>query len=114
MIVLGHRECQTSRIAGGRAKTKAAFHDVPSVVSATCAASRLDVHFFAGRLAYIGDVIVSRGLVEGGTPRITQTQCPNFVSRIGISYVRVSRRDCVGRRIAAFDVNSQELTAQNA
>src|ERR1051325_8022081 len=115
MVVFEYRKRKASRIAAcARLKTKAAFHKIPAVVSSTGAAGRLKIDFLPAGLTDIGNVKVPCLTIKGGAPRIAHTERPNFRTGIGISYVWVGWRNRIRGWGASFDVDSRDLTTQDA
>src|ERR671934_1210150 len=114
MIKLDHWKRKTSRIAAcGRLKTKAAFHNIPAIVSSTGTTGGLKIYFFAPALPDVCDVVIPRLTIKGGAPRVTQTERPNFWTGIRISYVWVAWRNRIRGRIAGFHVDPHDLTTQD-
>ena len=112
-MVLSHGQRQTGRITRCRAETDGAFHDIPAVVNAPGATSRLEIDFFARSLSNISDVIISRYRIECGAPGVANADIPNLRPSIRSSDKWVRRWNRIGRGATGFDIDSQELTAQD-
>src|SRR6476620_103133 len=63
-------------------------------------------------LGHTGDVEVARLRVERRTEGVTQSQTPDFWSRVRSRPKWITLRDCVGDRIASFYVDPNQFAVQ--
>src|SRR3990172_657928 len=96
-----HRRRQACWVAGGGDVTLASLHDVPTVILASRARGALVIDFLHLKLAYIGDIQISVGTVEGEAPGVAQAQRPDLFSISDHPYEGVVHRDAVPGRGAA-------------
>src|SRR5438128_12687209 len=115
VIIPGHWQSQRRKIreAGRHSVVSRAFHDSPAVILSTHGTRRLKINLLKPILSHIADVEIARGSVKRKSPRIPQSQSPDFRRVIRVSHERIIRRDAIGRD-AAFDVNSKQLAEKDA
>src|SRR6266550_4804776 len=78
VVVVEHREHESSLGAGRRVVTGEPFHDAPTVIPSPGTRRRLDVHFLSGCLADVGNVQVPRHPIERESPRVAQAVGPDL------------------------------------
>src|SRR5947209_2353106 len=107
MVVFGNGKYE-ARLAATGEEAMQPFHRVPAVVFSAAAVSGLEVDFFIGVLADIGDPQISCQNVKGKAPRVAETDCPDFRTSASRLHKWIVARNTVFPRVA-FDVDPKEL-----
>ncbi len=112
-------ECEYSRIGGTSEpssqllpglKQWLCLHAAPAVVPASPARCRLEAHFLPGVLPDVGDEEISREPIERETPRVSESERPDFGPRRGIGGERVVEGNGVGKPLV--DVDAEDLSQE--